>query len=387
MQIVLDGRKHSKRKRANKRLERFHRLRDRLERKKLEVARFEADMDTLMDLYRTHVLPVEAEEVEPLSRLAEKLTVFMSRRSLGIRDRDELADWFWETEGTIRAFQPELADKLASTFEETVASNAGLTRDELHELIDGHEHYAQGFENSAHQFGAESDNREADIDLEQPDFFGFDSTFDGSEQEEADTGEAFASGPTERVGSDTERLINGDWIRGIFRKTAHALHPDREPDPARRQEKHTLMTRLLEARKQEDVMTILELYCEHVTGGELQVANAELDATCQLIRDRIDALDSEKARMLFANPMGHMVYELLHGKSKRVRERKLDCLVRDIRTRTRELDRLVAELRNLDRLREVLRERRHAAIDLLSELELYYEFGEEKGPFGPHPPF
>jgi hypothetical protein len=382
MQLVLDGRNHGKRKHSNKRLERFHKLKDRLERKNLELKRLDNDMDALMEVYRTRVLPIEAEEVDPLSRLAERLTVFMSRKSLGKGDRDELAEWFWETVNTIRSFQPERADKLAYTFEETVASAAGLTKEELDELVELHERYAREFEESVHEFHRDSrDDSAPDIDLEHPDFFGFDE----SDEETADTGEAFQSTPTDGVAP--ERLINGDWIRGIFRRTAHALHPDREPDVVKRQDKHALMTRLLSARKEEDVITILELYCEHVAGGELQVADAELDTICQLMANRIDALQSEKDQRLHADSLESMVYELLHGKSKRLRERKLERLIDDIRARAGDLVGLVGDLRNLDCLREVLRARRYAAIDLMREVESYYDLHEEEDPFSHRPPF
>ena len=310
----------------------------------------------------------------PARPLLEQASADLARAgpwTAGERDRNELADWFWETESTIRAFQPELAEELANAFEETIASYAGLTIEELDSL---HEYYEQWLEEPAHEsHDTGNDDVGPDIEPEQPDFFGFDDSFVESGGDEAYAGEAFQSGPTGTgptgagptgTGSvDPERLMNGDWIRGIFRRTALVLHPDREPNSEKRQDKHTLMARLLEARKQEDVMTILELYSEHVTGGELQVADGELDAICQLMQNRIDALQAEKQHKLYSNPTCHIVFELLHGKSKRVRERKLDELIRDIRARIRKVDGLVGELRNLACLREVLRARRHAPFD------------------------
>ena len=389
MRIVLDGRTSGKRKRANKRLERFHTLRDRLERKKLAIARFDADMDSLMEVYRTQVLPVEAEEVQPLSCLAERLILFMGRKSLGNRDRDELAEWFWETESTIRAFQPELAAELANAFKAAAASYAGLTIEELDSLHEDYERWIDASAPEAHDGG--DDDADLDSGPEQPDFFGFDDVFVGSnwdEVDELDEGDAFHAGPTAAASVDPDRLINGDWIRGIFRRTALALHPDRELDAAKREDKHTLMARLLEARKQEDVITILELHSEHVAGGELQVADAELDAICQLIQNRIDALEAEKQRGLYSNPTRHMVFELLHGNSKRARERKLGEFIRDIRARARYVDGLVGELRNLTCLREALLERRYAQnFDLMHEVEMLYANFKEDPHFRHGTPF
>ena len=380
MQIVLDGTNHRQRKRANKRLERFHTLRERLKRKKREVARFEADMDALMGVYRTQVLPVEAEEVAPLSRLAERLIVFMSRKSLGERDRSELAEWFWETLRSITAFEPQVADELAQRFQETVARYAGLTMEQFTALREE----VERDEASVHEW---HDDEAPELDDEQPDLFGFDDPFLGGDWDEAKASQAQPDGPSAASVVDPERLINGEWIRGLFRRTAQALHPDRELDPHKRQDKHTLMARLLDARKNEDVLTILELYSEHVSGGVLQAADAELDVICQLIQRRIDALDAQKQDTLYGNPIYHTVFELLHGKSKRARERKLDTLIRDIRERIDTIDALVGELRNLDCLRHVLRERRYAHFELEREVEALYDIFEHAAPFRDHPPF
>ena len=178
MRLVLDGTPKGKRRRPNKRLERFHRLRERLQRKQREVERFERDLDALMEVYRTEVLPVEAEQVRPMSRLADRLTVFMSRRSLGARDRDDLADWFWETVSTIRAFRPELAETLSNTFEETVAHHAGLTKEELDELIELHVKHEREFEERWQQ--SQEGTADEPESEEQYDFFGFDDIFEAA---------------------------------------------------------------------------------------------------------------------------------------------------------------------------------------------------------------
>lgn len=105
------------------------------------------------------------------------------------------------------------------------------------------------------------------------------------------------------------------------------------------------------------------------------------------MQNRIDALQAEKQHKLYSNPTCHIVFELLHGKSKRVRERKLDELIRDIRARIRKVDGLVGELRNLACLREVLRARRHAPFDLMREVEMLHEIFEEDAPLRHRTPF
>lgn len=105
-----------KRKRADKRLTRFEKLRNRLKRKQKQVERFESDIDELVNLYHRRVFPVESEELEPLTRLAEKLIDFLGRKSLSARHRDELADWIIDTLSAIRTFDTQVADRLMESY-------------------------------------------------------------------------------------------------------------------------------------------------------------------------------------------------------------------------------------------------------------------------------
>ncbi|MFK7894097.1 MAG: hypothetical protein AB8B63_25000 [Granulosicoccus sp.] len=62
-------------------------------------------------------------------------------------------------------------------------------------------------------------------------------------------------------------LENKLSVERLFRQLAAVLHPDKELDDARRAEKHELMSFCLKARRDKDINTLLELYCEHL--GEL----------------------------------------------------------------------------------------------------------------------
>src|ERR1700755_3399620 len=51
-------------------------------------------------------------------------------------------------------------------------------------------------------------------------------------------------------------------LRDIYRKLASAVHPDRESDPARRQEKNELMQRINQAYAANDLLSLFEIQIE-----------------------------------------------------------------------------------------------------------------------------
>ena len=91
-------------------------------------------------------------------------------------------------------------------------------------------------------------------------------------------------------------------LRKMFRSTAAILHPDRESDPALQLEKQNLMTQLLQARKNRDVMALLSLYQEHVTDGT--ALNPEEEE--QLISSLKDQVEQLKMELEHYTPLSMM---------------------------------------------------------------------------------
>jgi hypothetical protein len=65
------------------------------------------------------------------------------------------------------------------------------------------------------------------------------------------------SAAQQRREDETKRVTQS--VREIFRKLVSALHPDREPDPAQREAKTTLMQKVNQAYEANDLLTLLEV--------------------------------------------------------------------------------------------------------------------------------
>jgi len=85
-------------------------------------------------------------------------------------------------------------------------------------------------------------------------------------------------------------------LREIYRKLASALHPDREPDARRREEKNALMQRVNQAYEASDLPALLELQLRIEQIDERQLANASAERLKQynrLLNEQLAGLRAE----------------------------------------------------------------------------------------------
>lgn len=85
-------------------------------------------------------------------------------------------------------------------------------------------------------------------------------------------------------------------IREVYRKLASALHPDREPDPAERLRKTTLMQQANEAYQSGNLLQLLELQLQLEQIDHAHLANLDgnrLKHYIKILRDQLKELETE----------------------------------------------------------------------------------------------
>lgn len=73
---------------------------------------------------------------------------------------------------------------------------------------------------------------------------------------------------------ESEAQLATQSVREIYRKLASALHPDREPDPARRDAKTAMMQKINQAYEANDLLTLLEMQLQIEQVDARQIASA-----------------------------------------------------------------------------------------------------------------
>jgi len=354
--IVLNTKSTGKRSK-NKLQIRFDKLRQQLLIQQKLNQKFQDELDELVTIYQTRLLQVDNEQVAPLTLLVTKLIDFYRRKSLSRWHREELGEWIIETVGRIGRVESETAEKLHRRFHQVMADQAGMTEAELDEEM---QLYTEALEAAAFEaFGNTEPTAETVFDADDPqeDMFGFDDNSNGATDphffDEDDNGDVEAGDTKAR----RQRLMDGSWVRNLFRRAAQALHPDREPDPEQRQAKERSMQQLLEARKQGDILTLLHLYSEGVNGGDLVLAKQEMTSACELMEEQLAELREEKTASIYQHPLRMMVHDLFYCSSRKNREKRILAWKQDLDAEAEQTLGLVEELRNLRVLKAALEER------------------------------
>ncbi len=95
--------------------------------------------------------------------------------------------------------------------------------------------------------------------------------------------------------SEAEHRRIRESIRALYRKLASALHPDREPDPDKREHKTALMQRANHAYENNRLLPLIELRCELDPGQGTWAGEDEraVKLYTKALRHELDALEEE----------------------------------------------------------------------------------------------
>lgn len=361
MRIVLDSQSTSNR-RKRKLQARFDELQQKLARQEQRNRKFGEELDDLARRYMTELSRIDNDHLANRTRLAEKLLEFFTRKSLSNWHREELAEWIVETISRIGSVDDETAERLHGRFRQIVADQMGMSEAELAEEARlSFESVAEAFEDFDFE---KSDDTGIGLDDDgQEDLFGYDDVFReaaaGENEREADP--ADRPGARDAVAS-SRGLMDGSWVRTLFHRTAKALHPDREQDPAQRAPKERLMQRLLEARRQGDIMSLLKLYGESAAEGQVVLAKEEMEKACELLEARLRELQEEQDDLILTDPVRGFVYSELYAPTRRKRERNLQAWKASMEAEAAQVWNWIEEMRNLQVLKLALEERREARL-------------------------
>ena len=98
----------------------------------------------------------------------------------------------------------------------------------------------------------------------------------------------------EAAKQETEQVSQS--LREIYRKLASALHPDREPDPAERERKTSLMQRVNKAYEEKNLLRLLELQLEleHIDAKALaELSEQKLKHYIKILKEQLAEIDQE----------------------------------------------------------------------------------------------
>tara|TARA_R110001592_G_scaffold363202_2_gene681310 strand:- start:73 stop:1233 length:1161 start_codon:yes stop_codon:yes gene_type:complete len=113
------------------------------------------------------------------------------------------------------------------------------------------------------------------------------------------------------------QLLKRSSINGMFRRIAKVLHPDKEQDEQRKDEKHQLMSSLIEARDQNDIPTIFAMYAEYVGEMPEDLAKEDLENINTLLNYQLKQLKQDYDSAPYQEPKTAMFFDIFQAKTEK----------------------------------------------------------------------
>lgn len=321
----------------------FSRLQAAIKRQQERNRKLQEDLQALIDIYHQRILPAEKSLIRPSIQLIENLTALFTRKTLDQEQRHVLLDWIHEELGVLRGLDPEAADTLKKRFEESLCKYLGISRDALEAQIEEYDRHLKNAELDE-AFFAFMENHEEESEF-------------GNQLSDHDEDAESAGLPSTEKMPMQEDLDAENWLKKLFRRAAQVLHPDREQDPFIREQKHHLMSTLVEARDRGDILCMLDLFNQHVISGEADIAADEYPSLVRLMEQQLENLKREEDNIAHASPMHAVLHEKFYSRQKATQKRRIESHLANIEWEYEHQTKMAIEVRTIKSLKNILEDR------------------------------
>ncbi len=171
--------------------------------------------------------------------------------------------------------------------------------------------------------------------------------------------------------SNAAPAISNDVFKRLFRSTAAQLHPDREHDPDIRKKKHALMSQLLDARKQGDVMVMVQMYQEYA-GEDGTLPRADERQLLEVLKRQVEELRSEQEAYSFESPLHRLAYERFYFPSPARTDQAFRRHIQEVEKAASEAASLARSIKSLKALKPHL-ERRYEERRYFNPLDAFFD--------------
>ena len=357
-----------------------------IEKKQKRNQKFLDDKENLFVEFQAKVLPFEQQQGMEMVNLVEFLIPFFGRKSLSEYQREELISWIESTLEYLRS-HPFLADvdhdalqnkftaaftafiqvqnveidihqieKVRMDIEHMFEGNMQLTEDEIINLIKDPSllnQYIQRMDKEISEDEEDYDNEENNGEHGDP----FERFFDDNFGEDDLQQDAAKEASKDAKQKNLDKLFKAGQLNKIYKRLASLLHPDKEQDPAKKEQKHVLMQTLSDARKNKDAFTLLQLYQIHINDGEFSFDPDTLGSMQALLRAKLHRLDDELYAEKSSNELSTLVWRKFSGRSKKQTESNIKIHVANIAEEMQENQLIMQQNQTVAQMKKRLQER------------------------------
>jgi hypothetical protein len=150
----------------------------------------------------------------------------------------------------------------------------------------------------------------------------------------------------------------------MYKKIANVIHPDKELDPSKIEEKKVLMQQLTEAKNNSDVFTLIKMYQTHVPDGEYFLDDDALKHIEHLFQMNIYKLNQEHRDIFNSQGMKSNVWKVFSTTSKKRTLDKLNSASEMVKKETRALEQQISNVDTLPKIKKRLKTVRNTYLEV-----------------------
>ncbi|WP_435274709.1 hypothetical protein ACMAZF_15780 [Psychrobium sp. nBUS_13] len=318
----------------------LHNLWQRIEKHQKRNANFTAKIASNFKQFEELALEFEQRQCQKLGEKIAHLVSFLPRKSLSGIEREELQQWIDDDLRYLsshpfadKALVENIHNIVHSAFvseRETLAQNISadevaalresieiefegdlnLTDEQIKDVILNPEKMVEHIDRLFAQHHHEQQEDEYEIDDEEmmdDDFFEefyqhYQQSNDGASHEDSRS-------------RHLDKLFKGSQLNKMYKRLASVLHPDKETDATKKDEKQRLMQELSQARRDKDGFSILQLYLAHFDDDPI-FDQQTVDNLKPLLEQKISTLNQQYRDLQRSDDMPTLVWRKFKARNK-----------------------------------------------------------------------
>ena len=322
-------------------------------RKKLAFQR--VVIEELVHGLESRVLPKEMELGKARRQVLDKLLAFSGRRALSDLHRKELHEWIDESLKQLKETgyaDEEICEKAAQVHAQF--NNIPVDPDgplSIAEQIN--QYYADASESALSDGGSASTITSSEALTQEPDNAS-NPKFNRKPQAYNDDVNRTVQEIHGTLGNSTILSVLDDSVfQRLFRQTANALHPDKEPDEELRYIKQELMSDLLELRNSYDVVGVMQLHHKYVS-KQNKLTPEDKQSLSTVLYHFMQEQQAAQANPVFLTKLHAVAYRYFYAEDEAEREERLNLHLASLDNEYEKNRKIVDSVHTVFRLSTVL---------------------------------
>ncbi|MEZ9292227.1 hypothetical protein AB4251_26680 [Vibrio lentus] len=155
--------------------------------------------------------------------------------------------------------------------------------------------------------------------------------------------------------SNIQEMSRGTQLNKMYKRITSVIHPDKEPDPLKKEEKHHLIQTLAVAKRDNDVTTLVRILTEYVPDSEHLLDKSTLVRMRHLLEMKLLDLNQTHHDIFNQQRFKSQVWRQFSAPSKKKTQAKMEKYLEMIDDSIVSLEKRIRKINSINQLKKYLR--------------------------------